>query len=1088
MSLKALSDYTVYARYAHYLKDKKRRETWEEIVERVFGMHARKFEKELKENAEFAQLFEFAKLQMLKKRVLGSQRALQFGGKWVEAHNAKIFNCTYSLIDRTTAFEEAMYLLLCGCGFGFSVQREHVALLPSLRRRNKGVKPFVVEDSIEGWSDAIGVCINSFFVSSHQKWADYLGYEIEFDFSKVRPEGSLIAGQFKAPGPKGLANSIAKIWQLLEKRLASGETILHPVDCYDVLMHCADAVLSGGVRRAATSCLFSKDDEEMMTAKVGNWDVENPQRARSNNSVVLLRDHVTWEDFENIIKNARHFGEPGFFFCEHIDHGSNPCQPAYATVLTKKGISTMGQIKEGDKIWSETGWTTVVKKWSNGVKPVFKYKTNAGVFIGTENHKVVSNGIKVEAKDAESIDWLKGPDDSRGEFDVACVMDGLVFGDGTVHHASNGLVLLNIGENDQDYFDSEISSLIIKHRPGINKVLFEVQTSITANELPQTFAREIPQRFVHGSPQTVCSFLRGLFSANGSIVNNRVTLKASSFKVIEAVQQMLSSVGIASYYTKNKSKSVDFKNGTYISKKSYDLNITSDKKVFTQKIGFLQGYKQKKLEACGSSSPKKASFEIYEIESLGEDEVFDITVDNEPHTYWTGGCNVSNCFEIGLYPKTRKGVSGVQGCNLCEINGRWCDTEEKFLQACEAAAIIGTLQAKYTDFVYLSPESKEIFDEEALLGVSITGIMDCPEILLNEGVLAKGAKVVNATNRKVAAMIGINPAARTTCIKPAGSTSCVLQTASGIHPHHARRYIRRAQSNKQEWPANFFKSVNPEAVEESVWSSNNTDYILSFMCEVPAGAVLKNDLSAIEMLKNVLKTQQSWVTGGHNEELCVSKGISHNVSNTIHVKPNEWHEVAEFIYQHRESFTAISLISAFGDLDYTQAPFSQVLTPSEMVKEYGDASVLASGLVVDGLAAFDGDLWEACKTALGFGKPLAEKMECPEYPVKNGHSDKVWGRELVKYFSARESFDDWFYKVDWVRRAKQFANRYFNGDLRTATYCLKHAHVWHKWLELKRTYKEIDWSEVSEPEPHYQQVDETGAQACAGGACVLGYV
>lgn len=470
---------------------------------------------------------------------------------------------------------------------------------------------------------------------------------------------------------------------------------------------------------------------------------------------------------------------------------------------------------------------------------------------------------------------------------------------------------------------------------------------------------------------------------------------------------------------------------------------------------------------------------IKKIEIIENEDVYDITVEKN-HNFIANGIVVHNCVEIGMYPKTRDGRSGFQGCNLTEINGKWCDTKENFLKACEASAIIGTLQAGYTDFKYLSKETTEIFAEEALLGCSITGMMDNPDILFDEEIQREGIKFIIDTNTKVAKMLGINPAARAGCVKPAGSTSCVLGTASGIHPHHAKRYLRRVQANKSEFCLQETEKRNPAAVEESVWSTNKTDKVISFLCEVPPGAIVKNQLKAVELLEKVRTTQKNWVEYGTVIERCVNPKTRHNVSNTITVKSDEWDDVEDFIFDNQKWFAGISLLSASGDLDYAQAPFATVLTPNELVKEYGDSSVFASGLIVDGLAAFDSNLWRACDTVLGYGEDLySEGMTKPEYPSRKNN------KELAEYFLSRDTYDEWFAKVDWVRRVKQFSDRYFDGDLKRSTYCLKHVSLWKTWCDLKREYVELDWTQITEDHESHVNADTMGAQACSGGSCEI---
>lgn len=557
MSIKSLEAYASYAKYAKYLPEKKRRETWSEQVERQFGMHERKFAQELTNIPEFREAFDFAKDMVQKKFVLGSQRALQFGGKSIEKHNTKIYNCVVSWADRPKFFGELMYMLLSGAGAGFSVQKRHIDKLPSIRTR-EGNRTWVIGDSIEGWADAISVLVSSFFAKADKThYPEFVGTKINFDFSGIRPEGALISGGFKAPGSEGLKNSIQKIEAVIERRLQmkitalNGEyegggvvTKLRDIDVYDICMHAADAVLSGGVRRSASICLFDATSEAMVTAKTGNWLDENPQRARSNNSAVLIKGFVEKEVYDNLMHNVKQFGEPGFI-------------------------------------------------------------------------------------------WLDDPD--------------------------------------------------ILYNP---------------------------------------------------------------------------------------------------------------------------------------------------------------------------------CVEIGMYPAIEidgEMVSGWQGCNLTEQNGKKSIDEPTFLLQCKASAIIGTMQASYTVFRYLEEASRLIFEREALLGSSITGMMENATLLFNEKVQQRGAKMVLKWNAIVADWIGIAQAARTTCIKPAGTSSLLLGTSSGVHPHHAKRYIRTVQANKLEFPLQKFKELNPLAVEKSKWSASGNDYIISFLCEVPTGSITKNQLSAIELLNNVKTTRKSVV-------------------------------------------------------------------------------------------------------------------------------------------------------------------------------------------------------------------------------------
>jgi ribonucleoside-diphosphate reductase alpha chain len=539
-ALQELQNYTFVSKYARWLEDKQRRETWKEAVERVKNMmHTMYTDKNISDDINWAYDM------MYKKKVLGSQRGLQFGGEPILKRHAKIYNCTSSYCDRLRFFQECFWLLLCGSGTGFSVQKHHVAKLPNLttklKSKDQGIK-YTIEDSIEGWADALGVLLSSYFVkSSEPKFKQYQDEYVIFDYSEIRPQGSnLSSGVGKAPGFEPLQKGLEKIRTLLDRCVENGQKKLRPIDAYDIVMHSSDAVLSGGVRRSASLALFSPDDEEMAKAKTGNWFMDNPQRARSNNSALLLKDNTSFEQFASLMESVKEFGEPGF-------------------------------------IWSDS-------------------------------------------------------------------------------------------------------------------------TEMTFNP----------------------------------------------------------------------------------------------------------------------------------------------------------------CVEVGMWPVDETtGESGWQGCNLSTINCSSLEDENDFYDRCKAAAIIGTLQAGFTKLDYLGESSCRIFKRESLLGVSLTGIMEKHDLVLSEKVLRQGAKIAVDTNKDIATKIGINQAARVTCLKPEGTSSSMLGTSSGIHPHHAKRYIRHVQANVLEAPYQHFKNYNPQACEKSRWSANNTDEVIKFPVEVPDGSKLKNQLPAVEMLGIVKDTQKN---------------------------------------------------------------------------------------------------------------------------------------------------------------------------------------------------------------------------------------
>jgi len=438
----------------------------------------------------------------------------------------------------------------------------------------------------------------------------------------------------------------------------------------------------------------------------------------------------------------------------------------------------------------------------------------------------------------------------------------------------------------------------------------------------------------------------------------------------------------------------------------------------------------------------------------------------EPGFLWVDDLDATYnpCGEIGLYPQI-DGVSGWAFCNLSEINVGAVDSPETFARAARAAAIIGTLQADYTSFPYLGEVSERIARREALLGVSMTGMMERPELAFDAELQRRMARRVLDVNAEVAARIGIAPAARATCVKPAGSTSCLLGTSSGIHPHHARRYFRRAQANEDEAVVRFFREQNPLAVEKSVWNPNGTDVVLTFCIEAGREAVTKREVSAADLLEFVKLTKMNWIDAGKRPERCCQPWLSHNVSNTITVADDEWQEVTDFIYANREYFAGISLLPEGGDLDYPQAPFCEVLTAGEIVEMYGVGAIMSSGLIVDGLHAFDDNLWAACDAALGRGADVLGLIaaDCPK---------RV--REAVEQVAAQ--------RRDWVRRAAKFAHNYFGGDLLRMTRCLKRVHNCKLWEDLQREFRQLDFTQLHENKD-YTEIEQT--IACGGGACEI---
>ncbi len=605
----------------------KGRESWEEAIERVAAMHKKKYPEE-DERIDWA--FSLVK----DKRVVPSQRSTQFGGNAILRRNMRIYNCTFSPADRPRFFSEMFWLLLCGCGTGFSVRHSDISRLPRVIIKNaylsRRTMEYVVKDSIEGWAEALQALLDSYFFTDY--FDHSYDYELEFNYKEIRPKGSPISSGGLAPGHAPLKTCLEKIKKIFHSRFGQR---LRSIDVFDICMELSAAVLSGGVRRSASICLFDNDDHLMLNAKTGEWWKFAPNRAYANISATIPTDgRETKSMINRVVKLNREWGEPGVYFSDSPDFGTNPCCEI-------------------------------------GLYPYF------------------------------------------------------------------------------------------------------VQSAF-------------------GTHQT-----------------------------------------------------------------DLPLSVTRNRK---------------RLEMGG--------------------------------WMWRSGWAV---------------------CNLTEVNMEKNQTEEKFFEACEAASYIGTLQAGYTETGYLGKVSKTIIEQEALIGVSLTGMHSNP-LSFVPSILRDGAAIVEDINQLTAKRIGINYASRLTCIKPSGNTSTILGTSSGIHPFHADRYIRTIRLSKINPIWQLIKEQLPEAIIDIEGDTG----IIQFACV--GNGTPRDHLSARDFLETVALVQSSWVEYGSKGSRV--EGLSHNVSNTCTVKDDEWGVVSDWLWKNRRSVRGVALLSDYGDTVYENAPYQTVKEGAPLEKEW----------------------------------------------------------------------------------------------------------------------------------------------------------
>jgi len=403
-----LSDITVFMKYARYIPELNRRETWTELIDRNKAMHLRKFP-QLKDEIEHAYKYVYAK------KVLPSMRSLQFAGKPIEVGNQRMYNCCALPVDHYKAFSETLFLLLSGTGVGYSVQYHHVAKLDPIVKPTKNHK-FVIEDSIAGWADAVKALMKSYFTGRSKP---------RFDFSDIRPKGMrLVTSGGKAPGPEPLKICLTHVESILERK-ENGEK-LTPIECHDIMCHLADAVLSGGIRRAAMIALFSFDDNEMLTCKYGNWWELNPQRARANNSAIILRNSINKEEFKQLWKKIElsNSGEPGISWSNDLEYFYNPCHEACVALtfcnLVEINASTIENEQDFyNRCRVATFISTLQASYTDFyyLRTIWKQNTERDALIGvgitgiaamTIENEWLSNGTNVVLKENERVAKLIG--------------------------------------------------------------------------------------------------------------------------------------------------------------------------------------------------------------------------------------------------------------------------------------------------------------------------------------------------------------------------------------------------------------------------------------------------------------------------------------------------------------------------------------------------------------------------------------------------------------------------------------------------------------------------------------------------------
>lgn len=911
-----LSNIIVHNKYAKYIPEKERRETWDEIVTRNKEMHIRKFP-ELKDEIE--KNYEL----VYNKKILPSMRSLQFSGKPLEINNSRGYNCSFLPIDDYRCFNEVMFLLLSGCGVGYSVQKHHVEQLPEIKIPTK-TKRYLIGDSIEGWADAVKMLVKAYMVG---------GPLPKFDYRDIRVKGAnLLTAGGKAPGPEPLKECLFHINKIFERK-NNGDK-LTTLEVHDIICHIADAVLSGGIRRAALIALFNLDDEEMMSCKVGNWYEKNPQRGRANNTAVIMRHKIDEDEFFKLWGKIRAggTGEPGIYFSNDKELGTNPSLRAGTQVLTSEGIIPIEELQDKEfKVKNLKGEWQDARCWLSGrEKRLWEVTVTGGhKYYCTPEHKwPVWNGTEFERKlttelfngnylplnmseelfegtlgnynDGLFLGWslmsghvnIDGIDDYVKVKAIANAAGGGVYG--KLNH-----ILEYWGTQETDYSEAEMNKIEITTRNPFILEKYKTLGCTSMGKLPEAVWKGGSEEFRRG-------LLDAIFSSDGEFifdyVRRYIKLVSCNENMINDISKLLGFYGIKTIISYNevygetlytlKIKDVTSLNHFgHIVKMSHIHKHKSYARLY--RTLNQQHFSQNKIEIIGCKPT-----DIYE-------DVWDISVNDDTHCFQLAHCVTGNCGEISLRP--------YQFCNLVEINVSDIENQEDLNNRSKAAAFIGTLQASYTDFHYLRDIWKKTTEKEALIGVGQTGIASENMSKMN---LKEAAKKVVEENTRISKIIGINSAARCTTVKPSGTSSLVLGTSSGIHAWFAPYYIRRVRVGKNEALYTYLSIYHPELLEDCFFKPN-IEAIISIPQKAPEGAIIRTE-SPIDLLNRVKRYNTEWIKYGH-----IKGPNTNNVSVTVSIKDNEWEEVGKWMWENNKAYNGISVLPYDG-ANYIQPPYEEI--------------------------------------------------------------------------------------------------------------------------------------------------------------------
>ena len=923
------SQFIYKSRYARWLPEENRREDWAETVARYMDFMT----KHLKENFKYEigtilhkQLFD----AIYNLEVMPSMRALMTAGEALEKYHVAGYNCCYLSIDHPRAFDEILYILMNGTGVGFSVEQNAIDKLPVVNEHfEDSSTTIIVDDSKGGWAKAFRELIAMLYAGQVPTW----------DLTKLRPAGARLktfGGRSSGPAP---LDALFKF--TVEKFRGAAGRKLTPLEAHDIVCKIADIVVVGGVRRSALISLSNLNDRDMQDAKSGRWWDFEGQRALANNSATYTRkpDVLTFlKEWTALIQSQS--GERGIFNRDAAKRqaakngrrdpnhqwGTNPSLRKGTKVWTSEGIFPIEELQDKEfTVTNLNGEISPAKCWLSGKdKPLWEITLAGGhKYYATAEHKwpvynsKTNSYVKINTPDIKVGSLLPISKHNELTFGIdGDAIDGFFMGwnlgDGWITERPTGkqIGIIVSASDKENNITPSINSFLTRYNCTAD-LSNKNELNINNQEIRDAFTKFNMEHKSKGLPASLWSnaseayrkaFIDGLFSSDGCF-SDRILLTTSHEKLAKDVSDLLGFYGIKSSIKVTSNSDVKFPNGKEYNKTytRYDLQISHQKSIkrFAELFTITHTAKASKLQALIQNTKEHLDDKIKVISVIKTDlkeDVWDISVDDKTHCFALPHCITGNCSEIILRPN--------QFCNLSEVVVRHDDTYETLAEKVRLATILGTFQSTLTDFKYLRKIWKDNTEEERLLGVSMTGIMDNDN--LSKEMLNSLKQVAITTNVFLAAHLKINPSTAITCVKPSGTVSQLVDSASGIHPRHSEYYIRTVRGDKKD-PLTTFMIAKGIPNEPCVMKPNDT-VIFSFPQKAPEGAVTRNQLSSIRHLQEWLLFQRHW--------------CEHKPSVTINVKDADWLTVGAWVYDHFDEVSGISFLP-HSEHTYKQAPYQE---------------------------------------------------------------------------------------------------------------------------------------------------------------------